>query len=372
MKYFWTKLVLVFFVTALVSPCLAQDQSDDGQDSLATEQQKVIELLAQTIQSADPTKSDKKEVLERALRFIQRVQQRPLKSPAVNFYRTPLVENYGEYIDRYQSVADVHAYLADQVQPSPYWIGVQCESVNEYSLKLEGDNLITGKGGLLITTVTEDSPAKDADLKVDDVILSIGDAKTDNLAQLVTALKANSDSPTKLSIVRDQQFLTIDIAPRLRSPELATDLALPQTNLANAIVEVFGSTLSDEVEATVVFNQYGVTEITFRKGKNQTSANVDEIDKLPVEYRGIARETVSQINTLLDPHPESGQLYLEYQLPKGTYQYGVDLPPKGTYQYGVNYAVPTDVEQETANVRLGRIEMQIEELTKIVLELKKE
>lgn len=353
----WTKRFLVIFVAAFASPCFAQDQDTDVIDSQIGERQAVIDLLTNSLVELTPDETNEAMVLERALRFIQQAKSNPRSELRIwNSPRTaPALRDYHQ---AYKTVKDVHAYLADQVSPSPFWIGVQCEPAVEYQLTLEGDNRVTGKGGLRVTTITKNSPAEAANLKVDDIILSFGSINTDELGQLVAALTKNASAMAEMSLVRDGQFMTLEISPKPRATE--TDLSSPRDKLDDAFVELYGSTLSDEVEATVVFNQHGVKEITFRKGKNVSNAATEEIDKLPVEYRGIAQQTVWHIDSLLKPQPQTTEKYWEYEPAKKQY-----------HRYSVDF-LAQDNEKGTTDRRLETIEMQIQELTRIVLELKKD
>ena len=364
-------LTWAVLISAMVASAVAQ--TDEGRainDPNEAERAKVVELLMQAIKSADP-QNEESQAMTHALEFIQRNQALP--STQLQYWNG--VDAYwavDNQLQRYSLNADVHSYLAEQAQPSPYWIGVQSEAANQYTLKVEGDVNITGQGGLLVTTVTQDSPAEKAGLKVNDIILQFGDAKTDELGQLIAAIKSNADSPARLLVVRDERIVSMEITPRLRDSQPKEDPNSRRTDLADAWVEIYGKTLAEGVEATVRFNRNGVTEIQFHQGDEAAEAKADELDKLPVVYRGFARSLVKNLEKTLIEN-ENARYYMEYT-PKYYQWDSTHLPDdtqKAYWRYGLSPINPPQTDQPV-NDRLERLEKQIQALTQAIHELKKD
>lgn len=91
-----------------------------------------------------------------------------------------------------------------------YVLGVQCEEAS----KLLRAHLKLGNKGLLILEVREETPAAEAGLEEDDIIVSINETDVGNLAQLVEAVSKSDGSPVKLSVVRAGDRQEISVTPR--------------------------------------------------------------------------------------------------------------------------------------------------------------
>lgn len=346
--------------TALVSSSFAQESYqlalDEPNDPDRLE---VVHLLTLALQDDDTDKTHSK-AMAKALEFIQRSHKNRLQ----RWQNVAPAWNTEMAWDNYANVADVHSYLADQLKPSAYWIGVQSEAAEQYTLNVNG-NSVTGKGGLLVTTVTEKSPAEEAGLKVNDVILRFNDAETNELGQLVAAIKTNKESTAKLLLVRDEAIFTIAVTPRLREPQPESDSNWRQTELADAWVEIYGNVLPEGVDATVHFNSHGVKEIHFHQGDQTEGAKANELDQLSVAYRGFARAVVANLEQAIKT--KDGEYYLEYS-PK-YYRWTPPVSNRILQKYW-EYEIPKN--QEPTGDRLERLEQQIKELTKAIHELKKD
>lgn len=361
----WTQFAWAILFAALVSTSVAQTATNLNQDSPnELETLEVVQLLTKALREGKADEPATANAITKALEFIQRNQ----------LNRQNQLNNWNNAVgqwENFRAINQAHAYLADQLQPSPYWIGVQSEAANEYSLKLENSALITGKGGLLITTVTEDSPAEEAGLKVNDVILRFNEMETNELAHLVAAIKANTDAPASLLIVRDQDVVTMQVTPRLRETQEESDPNFRRAELADAWVEIYGKTLAEDVEASVRFSRDGVKEIKFYKGGNTMSADADELQELPLAYRGFAQSVVGNLENSLKLNND-GSLYLSYT-PKH-YQWDTKFLPQYVPGAAWSYYKPFETDQpvETVDQRLEKLEEQLRKLTEAIHELKKD
>jgi len=96
-------------------------------------------------------------------------------------------------------------------------LGVQVEGLSDQLAGYFG----ASNGGVLVSTVTKDSPADKAGLKAGDVITSVNGATVTAPRDLITALAEAKDGATvSLGIVRDKKTssLTATIEPPRRAP----------------------------------------------------------------------------------------------------------------------------------------------------------
>jgi serine protease DegQ len=99
------------------------------------------------------------------------------------------------------------------------WIGVETRELSaEIAETLGLDSL----KGVLISGVLQDGPAANGGMRPGDVVLQVGDRKTDSPAQLLNAVAAlKPGSSTEFTIVRDkrQQVLRLAVAQRAVTPQ---------------------------------------------------------------------------------------------------------------------------------------------------------
>ena len=91
-----------------------------------------------------------------------------------------------------------------------YVLGVQCEEGSEL---LRG-HLKLGNKGLVIHEVREETPAAEAGLKKDDIIISINNQELESLSQLVGIVSESDGSPVKLIVLRAGDRQEIFVTPR--------------------------------------------------------------------------------------------------------------------------------------------------------------
>ena len=91
-----------------------------------------------------------------------------------------------------------------------YVLGVQCEGADE----LLRAHLKLGNKGLVILEVREDTPAAEAGLRKDDIIVSLNDKDLETLTQLVDAVSESDGTAVKLAILRAGDRQEISITPR--------------------------------------------------------------------------------------------------------------------------------------------------------------
>jgi chaperonin cofactor prefoldin len=100
--------------------------------------------------------------------------------------------------------------LPESTTEERYVIGVQCEESSEL---LRG-HLKLGNTGLVVLEVREETPAAEAGLRKDDIIVGINDKALESLSQLVATVSESDGSPVKLIILRAGDRQEISVTPR--------------------------------------------------------------------------------------------------------------------------------------------------------------
>lgn len=113
-----------------------------------------------------------------------------------------------------------------------YVIGVQCEEADDIlrkHMKLEGK-------GLLVLEVREKTPAAEAGLKVDDVIVAVGESTLQSRDDLVTAVHESEGKELTVHVLRAGEAQSIQITPKkMKVPvvreQVATVEGFPMPNI---------------------------------------------------------------------------------------------------------------------------------------------
>ena len=87
-------------------------------------------------------------------------------------------------------------------------LGVGIQSMGEQLGEYFG---LSGRTGVLITSVTDDSPAAKAGLKAGDVILSLDGDAIDGTGELARTIREADEGPMRIGILRDRQERTITV-----------------------------------------------------------------------------------------------------------------------------------------------------------------
>lgn len=126
----------------------------------------------------------------------------PIQGPAIN--------DADESDEGKEKDAGKREDLLESETEERYVLGVQCEEADE----LLRAHLKLGSKGLLILEVREETPAAEAGLQQDDLIVSINDNDLENLPQLVDAVSKSDGAAVKLSILRAGDRQEISVTPR--------------------------------------------------------------------------------------------------------------------------------------------------------------
>jgi serine protease Do len=103
------------------------------------------------------------------------------------------------------------------VQPEPpaFWIGI---SVSPLEPALRSQLRLPQNQGLLAIEVIKESAAAKAEVKVHDILLSLGGKPLDSQEKLVEVVQSNGEKPTPLELIREGKTLTIEVTPQRKKP----------------------------------------------------------------------------------------------------------------------------------------------------------
>lgn len=121
------------------------------------------------------------------------------------------------------------ASLLESTSEERYVLGVQCEESSEL---LRG-HLKLGNKGLVVLEVREETPAAEAGLKKDDIIVSINDKDMESLSQLVATVSESDGSPVKLIVLREGDRQEVVVTPRkMQVPTMVVPARMDAEDLA--------------------------------------------------------------------------------------------------------------------------------------------
>jgi serine protease Do len=102
-----------------------------------------------------------------------------------------------------------------QAEPPAFWIGV---SVSPLEPALRSQLKLPQNQGLLAIDVIKDSPAAKSEVKVHDILISLGGKALDSQDALVKIVQANGEKPIRLEVIREGKPQTIELTPQRRKP----------------------------------------------------------------------------------------------------------------------------------------------------------
>ena len=92
-------------------------------------------------------------------------------------------------------------------------IGISTQTLNKQLAEYFG----VGEG-ILVTSVTENSPAAKAGLKAGDVITAVDGEKVDSPGDISRAINKKQDGPVTLTVVRDRNTRSVTVTPEKQAP----------------------------------------------------------------------------------------------------------------------------------------------------------
>jgi len=83
--------------------------------------------------------------------------------------------------------------------------------------------------GVLVTSVTDDSPAAKAGIKAGDVITAIDGEKVDGSGDLTRSINKNKDGDVTLTVIRNKNQLTLRVTPKTAKPSVQPGARIRRT-----------------------------------------------------------------------------------------------------------------------------------------------
>jgi membrane-associated protease RseP (regulator of RpoE activity) len=105
------------------------------------------------------------------------------------------------------------AVIGESMPASNYWIGVYCSAV---PAELRSHLSLPEKQGVLVMSITKDSPAMKAGLAQYDILLRVGGKPLSDPRDLVTAIEAAKETKLKIELLRGGKPQTIEVTPAKR------------------------------------------------------------------------------------------------------------------------------------------------------------
>jgi len=266
-----------------------------------------------------------------------------------------------------QFTADREAAYFEQIgktKPSPFWIGVQCEPVTEtrfFSEELDGTIVL--KGGLEISEVTNDSPAEAAGMQAGDIILFVETKLVATIDELIANISAAGESPMSGALVRDQKLTKFQVTPTQRSIEDKTVVGVDQFRSNFQYSWLYPAGLPKGYSATINVESGAEPEITIKKGDESWSSKNRDVSGLPQETRPFANSAISVLSPPIW-YKNSGDVNKKNQLLDYSKAMGDYGKASQIWLYQAN--------EDGINSKLNKLQEQIEELSKVVGELKRE
>ena len=146
------------------------------------------------------------------------------REPGVFKWEAPLVENFGFDFDK---DGDLTFMLGNSRR-----IGVSTMQLNKQLADYFG---IAGGKGVLVTSVTEDSPAAKAGIKAGDVITAIDGEAVDSPGDIARAVNRKKEGAVTLTVIRNKSQQTIQVTPAeggfsgtLGRPQIGRRIVIPR------------------------------------------------------------------------------------------------------------------------------------------------
>ena len=278
--------------------------------------------------------------------------------------RTLIATSAVEYMQRLQANVGMN--------PSPYWIGIQCDSAEKYEVKVSDSHVVTAEGGLKINAVTSDSPAESAGIETGDVIVFLNEKPTNNIVELVAAIDQCKDTQVDVVVVRDQEMITLEIVPALRKVgEDSDDIEQPSdSEQANIVIDfaMANQTIPESFEAVVRFKLGEPLSITIKNDEEEWEVETKaSVDQLPQDAQPFANHVFKANSSWVDTNPNP--LWTAGGYPDGVYEV-VPQSWNRSRKIQLQLVDPDNHTPETTESRLDQIQDQLEQLSEAIKELR--
>ena len=271
---------------------------------------------------------------------------------------------------------------------SQFWIGVQC--VEADSTQVNSDLPIDGQlsydGGLLVNSVTDNSPAAAAKIKVGDVIVTFNNEQTNEVIELVTAIAAAGEKECPVQVLRDGEFVELKVTPSKRGQEkdksnnqdyLDDTRFLEDSRVALAKAWLSGGQLPKDIKLTISIENGNDVELRVQRGDKVWEVEDDNLDELPEDIQPYVGSMLNSIrtNSIYSPYRFAYPRVSWYPLvqPDALIRPRKALQPHYWNDSRSIGKRPTSLAKPTAEKdRIDELSNKIDELRQIIMELKQD
>ncbi len=258
---------------------------------------------------------------------------------------------------------------------SDFWIGVQCEPAGStsFSPKVAPDTELTFDGGMRILSVTEGGAADESGIEEGDVLLKFAGDEINSLNDLYVVIGETKDNEADLVLIRDGEFLSLQITPQERPEESNDYKESPKTVGLWTIEEAYNNELNGkQLPEGYILNVELVRgkDIMFEVNKDGDTwrANEAAIGQLPTPVQSIAEAIAKNCEPMVET---KHKLTWNHQ-PAAQRNWIQRLSVLPTGQASWRFALTPDTNDNGASDRFEEIQKQLTALTEAVQELKNE
>ncbi len=245
-------------------------------------------------------------------------------------------------------------------RPTKYWIGIQCEPVESVVLNLRTQEDALGlpiKSGLKILNVNADGPAAKVGVKANDVLIGFNKTQTSTVDDLLNAINENKTEKAKIYLIRNKSLVTYTVTPSEREQK-TKPVGLNAKELQRIMYPQPG--LEKGYSANISIKNGNQVKFEFKKGNEVFAADNDDIDKLPKEVQGLARQIAQ---TLTGAQKQNPWRYFDENSTQRSY---TDLYGRYLIE-ATQFKAQNESKSQTA---LEKIQVQLDALQKAVNALK--
>ncbi len=203
------------------------------------------------------------------------------------------------------------------------WLGVYIQDINTELANALG---LSAPTGVLISGVQEDSPAKKAGLKAEDVVLKFNDRQVKNSAELRTLVaSAGPDTKIKLGILRDGKDkeievklgeLTEEVAASSENTGASENIGLQVSDITPQLVEKYNLKVEkDAVVITEVERGSVADQSNLKPGDVILKVNRQTVRNVP-DYNKILKSTKPGETLLLYIQRDEARIFVAFTVPE--------------------------------------------------------
>ena len=168
-----------------------------------------------------------------------------------------------------------------------------------------------------MSTLTPNSPAAKAGIKVGDVIISAAGTNTSTIAELMETIGKSKSRELTIQIIRDNESLEINVQPEKRPAN--TDPRISSLQAYNraypeAVYRYYAAIIPFPSDLAITFEKEGnaAAKIRVQRGSKSWEVSEKELHKLPADVRVYAQRLVEATKTARPKNSQPAQQYYRF------------------------------------------------------------